>query len=302
MFRATSRILLLHVLVSYICFLTFLRPVDAVLTGGNGVEVRGERGGALRAETVSGVAPKDDGDENDRNGIEWGKREMNWDEKRGGSHISEDGTDGNDWGKRDFSWGAAPPAPPAEGNDGQDWTKRGDVVWTAPPADDNNDGSEWNKRADADTKGGESLGPFGDETDDFIWNKRAEADTKDGHGEGPDETHDWLVKRSDIVPFEAPAPFAPSVGQVLKMNKRGIIEEWLHPHSMEKRQSCRDPGWAPCANSNGCCLTSSRCCGTGCKTDPADVCCSGYSCKPGGQCVSSFTVLPSSPPYQELRN
>lgn len=181
-YRAMPKTIVLHIIALYICFLTFLKPADAVL----------ERG----------IAYVDNYDPASNKENEWHKR------AHGGPYKSDEAN--------------------------SDWLKR----------EANEDGGDVN--------------------------------------ETPEESHDWLMKRSGTVTFQAAQPFPPS-GKSLKMNKRGLIEEWLHPHAMEKRQGCQDAGWVPCSNNRGCCPTSSACCATGCKNNPTDVCCPGYNCKAGYQ-------------------
>ena len=121
-----------------------------------------------------------------------------------------------------------------------------------------------------------------DSHDWLVKVKREEAVDK------PAKSHDWLIKRSTIGPFHKSKSFPPS-GKNLNLDKRGFIEEWMHPRGMAKRQVevCKDPGWVPCANNAGCCPTLASCCPTICKADPSGVCCNGYSCKAGYQCKFS---------------
>ena len=229
--------------------------------------------------------------------------------KRGDMHATSEGPDdGHDWLRRapqwlnkllrrDIIWNGPEeigPGPtkvkaredidgkvPSEGdgpNDSHDWLmKRG--VWPprgwSPKLDKR--GSEWNAPK-----------PEGPD-DSHDWLKREEAVSK------PNDSHDWLMKRSSIGPFLKSKPF-PASGRKLKLDKRGMIEEWMHPRAMEKRQlTCRNPGHVVCSNRAFCCPSQSNCCPSGCKNDPSDVCCNGYSCNAGYQCMSAFLSSPPPP-------
>lgn len=218
----------------------------------------------------------------------------------------------------DYTWGKRMKRANSQAedhNDGTDWNKRGDILATGEEPDDSHD---WLKRApqwlnkllkrDFERNAPEPIGPGptklkprgqshdgapaeGEGPDDsHDWLKREEAVDK------PNDSHDWLIKRSTFGPFHKSKPFPPS-GLSLKVDKRGMIEEWMHPRGMAKRQVevCKDPGWVPCPNNPGCCPTLSSCCPTICKTDPSSVCCNGYSCKAGYQC--EFSSPAKGPPY-----
>ena len=215
-------------------------------------------------------------------------------------------------------------------NDGTDWNKRGDMHATGEGPDD---GHDWLKRApqwfnkllrrDIIWNGPEEIGPGptkvkaredidgeaaaeGDGPDDsHDWLKREEAVSK------PNDSHDWLMKRSSIGPFHKSKPF-PASGRKLKLDKRGMIEEWMHPRAMDKRQFiCRNPGYVVCSSRAFCCPSQSNCCPSGCKSNPSDVCCGGYNCKAGYQCMSAFLsslpppstdLTPTSPPHSPFRS
>lgn len=205
-------------------------------------------------------------------------------------HATGEGTDDSN---NDYTWGKRMERANARGEDTNDsgWRKRGDAHATGEEPDDSHD---WLKRVpqwlnkllqrDFEWNAPKPAGP----DDSHEWNKRGDMHAT---SDGPDDSHDWFMKRSSIGPFHKSKPFPPS-GVKLKLDKRGMIEEWLHPRGMEKRQfTCEDPGYVPCSNSPYCCPSQSNCCSLGCKIDPSDVCCSGYSCDAGFQCKSS---LPSA--------
>lgn len=243
--------------------------------------------------------------------------------KRGDIHATSEGPDdGHDWLKRapqwlnkllkrDFIWNG-----PEEIGPGPTKVKsRGGIDGGAPPEGDGPNKSHdwlmkrgvwpwrgWSPKLDKrefegnspKPEGPDDIGPGptklklreeGGPDDSHDWLKREEAVSK------PNDSHDWLMKRSSIGPSHKSKPF-PSPGRKLKLDKRGMIEEWMHPRAMEKRQfTCENPGYVPCSNSPYCCPSQSNCCPSGCKKDPSDVCCNGYSCDAGYQCMSTFLPI-----------
>ena len=275
----------LQIFALYICFLTFLRPAEAVV----------ERGIAY----VDNHDDKFVGGLKER-GVE--KRDHEWHKRASGEGVIEvraekvgeaaqveerdqHATGGEtDDSNNDYTWGTRMERANAQGEDTNDsgWGKRGDAHATGEEPDDSH---EWNKRGDMHAT---SDGP----DDSHDWLKREEAVNK------PNDSHDWLMKRSSIGPFHKSKPFPPS-GVKLKLDKRGMIEEWLNPRGMERRQlTCRNPGYVPCSNSPYCCPSQSNCCSQGCKNDASDVCCNGYSCDAGYQCKFSLpsSEAPAEPP------
>lgn len=306
MFLATPKhILILHLVTFSLCLLTFFRSAEA----GEGVVV--ERNTFPGADFDWSSPPADD--TNKKSGSNHKRMERANAAGQGGYKLPPHdglGTDGSEWGKRETDW----TAPPVDDEDSYEWGKR-EHDWAAPPADDN-DGNDWGKRAE-DSYNGVCASCIKKRIADLIWppalTKRAPIDPSknqqckyvigaDGPTDnipggckpqkrsdnniGPGDSHDWLLKRSSgVLPFQKPGPFAPSFNPTLKMNKRGLIEEWMHPHGMAKRQLCQDAGWQRCANNNGCCQSSANCCATVCKSDPTDICCPGYTCAAGAQCT-----------------
>lgn len=82
----------------------------------------------------------------------------------------------------------------------------------------------------------------------------------------------------------------------LRVDKRGMIEAWMHPRSLGRRQ-CQTSGYEVCYDQLRCCPQADFCCPGSpyCKSLSDDVCCGALgTCDAGFTCHSLCECVPSS--------